>query len=294
MKTQWICSLAAVLLCILSAPAWSQQAYLKEYRKSQQVKSNVVVDLNVNFSEVNLTTWDSDKIEIFVKVTANVKSQERANELFDKVDVGFGGEESKVAFSVKTKNLVCTRNEKFNVEVDMKVPAGALLTGRFSFGDLVLSDLTGPCQLSVEYSSIVANSLQSTQNDLVVQFGDANIRRAGGGVFRCEYGSIELGSLNNDTRCETSFGDVRISSVSPGCKNLTLDAEYGDLTVSLESGCSFAVEAASDFGDVRLPPTFKEQYNKSSYTGEKKSGTLGNNPSGKLLANARFGDIVIK
>ncbi len=294
MKTQWICNLVCMLACIISVPAWSQQAYIKEYRKSEQVSNNVVVDLDVNFSKVTLTTWDSDKIDIYVKVTANVKSQERADDMFDKVNVGFGATQSKVAFSVVTKSLVTTRNEKFNVEVDMKVPAGASLTGSFNFGDLILSDLSGPCQLLVEYSSFAANKLLSANNDLKVQFGNANIKYAGGGVFKCEYGNIELGSINNDTRCESDFGDVKISHVAPSCKNLSLDAEYGDLSVTLDAGCSFMVEAKSEYGDVDLPSTFKEQYHKSGFSDEKKSGTLGSNPTGKLLVSARFGHVVIR
>ena len=77
--------LALFIAVAISAFAYADtEVYSKEFKKSYTVNSNVTFELNTSFGEANIETWDQNKIEIFVKVEVESKSEEKANRIFDK------------------------------------------------------------------------------------------------------------------------------------------------------------------------------------------------------------------
>ena len=286
-----------LLFLSLLAPTISMQAleeFSKEYRKSHQVNPDCLIQLDLSFAEVVVTTWDSPQVDIFVKIVTDAKSQERADQIFDKIEVEFGATASKVEFNVNAGSMNCNKNENFTIKVEMKVPAKSTLAGHAGFGEVTISDMIGPCKLRVEYGSLNANSLASTSNNLIVQFGEAKITSAGGGQFSSEYGSVKLGTLKSDATFKTSFGDVKVDQVLAECKNLNVEAEYGDVTMTLASGCAYQVDADCDYGDIEMPSSFHKTTQESDFSGKHVTGTIGTGATGNLRIQCDFGDVSIK
>ncbi|MDZ4823959.1 MAG: DUF4097 family beta strand repeat-containing protein [Flavobacteriales bacterium] len=282
--------LAAILL---SAEALALEDFSKEYRKSVKVNNNVIVDLEVNFADLKITTWDSPQIDIFVKITTNAKSQERADELFEKIEVAIGESMSKVDFKITSGSISCGKSENFSIVVEMKMPAGGSLEGNSAFGEMTLGDLSGNCNLMVEYGKFSGGNLSSSTNNFKVAFGDAVIASFGGGNLENEYGSLGVDQLKGNAEINVAFGDLRIGHVYPSCKNLAVRVEYGDADIGLDPSCAFSIDAESSYGEIDLPDGFKKTNSESDFASKHVEGSFGNSATGQLKIKSDFSDVEV-
>lgn len=285
-----------VFVLLISAPGFSKaEVYYKEIRKSVKVNSTVRLDMDIDYADVNITTWDQGQIEIIVKQNVESKTESRANEIFENIKVNVTESADLVGLEVSLGNYSCGgKNESYTITVEIKMPVTATLDGEVAFGNLTLADLQGPCEVKVEYGNITAQNLASRDNDLHVAFGNANIKSTNGGEFVNEYGNMDIKKLNGNAEIKSSFGNLEIDLVSKEVKAFELDVQYGDAEIELASdySCSFVIH--SSYGDVDMPDSgAKITKSESDYTSKHLTGTFGNGGSNRMEIKNDFGNVEI-
>ena len=275
----------------------SAEDFYKEIKRNFNVRSNVRLNIDINFANINIQTWDQNTIDIVVKMDVAAKDQSRANELFDAIDVNINEGMDLASLSVSAGNSGCNSNngrstESSNVRVEVHMPMNAILDGKCAFGDINITDMKGACELNVEYGDLRVNGLWSYENDVHNSFGDARINGTNGGDFHNEYGKLNIGLLQGNAEIKSSFGDMDIDKVSKQCKNLEIDVEYADADINLDSDAGFRFEANSSYGDIDLPDTAKKTSSENDYTSKEIKGTIGNG-EGRLDIECDFGDVEI-
>ena len=115
--------------------------YKKVYEEEYSANSSSTLNISTSFSDVDITSWNQNKISIHVECTVESKNEKRANEMLEdiKVDLKQKGNDIWVEaeFSGNSKG-----NESFDIDITIKAPAG--ITGKIeqSFGDLSIKDIS--------------------------------------------------------------------------------------------------------------------------------------------------------
>ncbi|MFM9984863.1 MAG: DUF4097 family beta strand repeat-containing protein [Flavobacteriales bacterium] len=284
----------ALVILISAASVVQAEVYYKEIRKSVKVNSTVRLDMDIDYADVNIVTWDQGTIEIVVKQNVDSKSENRANEIFENMRVNVTESADLVGLEVSMGSYSCSgKTESYSIHVEIKMPAAGTVDGDISFGNIYISDLKGPFEAKVEYGNISAQNLFSSNNDLEVAFGNADIKNTNGGDFENQYGNLEIKKLSGSAEIKSEFGNLEIDLVSKEVKTLEVTIQYGDADIELASDFSCSFEINSSYGDIEMPSTVKTTKSESDYTNKKLSGTIGNGGSSRLEINNDFGNVEV-
>lgn len=216
-KAVLIFSLLLVFACL---SAFSQD-YKKSYHGEYTVDKGAALVIKNKFGDINCQVWDQDRVTIDVTVNVDVSSQEKANRVFDKIDVQLSGNRTKVT---GTTNIGSINNADFSVDYDIHMPSWISIDLDNKFGDITLPDIAGPATINVEYGALEARSLDGEKVDLTIKFSSAEVDRMKTGTVSVEYGSWESEDVGNLT-IKSRFSEVQAEKVGL----LNLDSQYDEV-----------------------------------------------------------------
>lgn len=286
-------TIVIVILAFLPFSSFSSVDLPKEIRKSFEVSNNVKLLSHVNFADINITAWDQNRMEIVVRIDVSAKSDKRAQEIMDKIQVSITENANEPKVQVEVGNLNCGNGEQWNVDVEVKMPANGSIYADNSFGDFKLGSLNGRCELTLEYGNAKIGSVKGRDNRYNISFGDLKVDDMAYAEVKVEYGNARLGAVSGDFRARVEFGDITVNEVKASCKFMQVSVEYGDADITLGAGYGATFEARSSYGDVDLPATANVTRKESDYTSSRKTGTIGNG-GGTLKVEASFGDVELR
>jgi hypothetical protein len=294
MKTIQIFSLILALLVVqISSAVESLDQYPREIKKSFNVNKDVLFQCDADFADINVTTWDKSTIEIVVTVTINAKTEERANELFERITIEMEGGGAQVDLKMTVEDMKTKNNENWSMKANVNMPAGGSVKGDVDFGDFIVNNLSGYCSMNVQYGDFKIGNLESKNNEVYVAFGNVSVGTWGGGKCNVQYGDSKFNDVKGNMELKVQFGDADIESLNSACKIFDAEVEYGDLDIRLGSGFGGSFDANSSYGDVDLPANAVIGSKEKDFTSTHKTGTIGSGSS-KVKVEVSFGDVEIE
>lgn len=276
---------------LMSIAGIAGEDYTKKFNKSYSVADNFVVELETSFGSVEIENWDKSEVAIFVEIHVEASSEEKAEKLFDKIEVIMSGSSSRV--SVETDINVGNNDCDFHIDIKIQMPARGGLEVKHAFGDFELAEAKGKSDIKVSYGSMEAVNLPHPDNDIRVEFGDGEIDYLGGGDITCEFGSLEIETLGGDADIECGYGNLEIDHVLAACKNLDINAEFGEVDITLDKNASYSIEADSSFGSIDIGGDFDVTSRDSGIGSESIKAKLGSGSGGTIDIRCSFGDVNI-
>jgi hypothetical protein len=76
----------------------------KSYSKSYPVSGNDKISLTNSFGELRINTWDKNEVKVDVTITGKGSTDERAQEIIDRITIEDGKSSSGVYFKTNFKN----------------------------------------------------------------------------------------------------------------------------------------------------------------------------------------------
>ena len=285
--------LTLVLVAVAYLANAGNPVYTKEFNKSYQVSSDATMDLETSFGDITITTWDQNTIDIHVEVKVEAKSEEKANKLFDKIDVKIIEQSNHIKLKTNVNNMDSGDNE-WSIDVVIKMPRTGNLDADHSFGSLEINELSGKCDVDLSYGEFKADVLSNNNNNIKVAFGDGEIGQAGGGEMKVEFGNFDIDRVMGNSEISCSYGDLDVDFVSKKCSELVIHNDFGSVDITLEAGSNYDVKANASFGDVDLPSSAKIISEDEDFTSISLKARIGDgaNP-GELEINCSFGDAEI-
>lgn len=272
MKKKLFSSALVAAFFLLSSVAFAAEDYYKEIKKSFAVNANVVLNADINFANLRIETWDKNHMDITVKIDANVKSEKRAEEIYNCVSIQEGSSSVTIRVDPKTG---WKGNESVSINIEIKMPKGASLTGSQNFGNVtILNPLVGRVDFDIDYGNFDCGELKNADNELSMSFGNATIGLWSGGDIEVEYGNIKLRDVTGTCDIEDQFGNIDVRSISKGCKKLKIDCEYGNIDVNTGGvGCTF--ETNVSYGDIDFGGEYNVTSKETEMFSKKIKGTAG-------------------
>ena len=145
----------------------AQKKEQKEIHKEIDVNPGVMVEIENQFGDLNISSWEEDLVVINVVISVKGYSESKIEEKLEDINVYFDLKPDHIVTKTKIENrwsFKLFNNSRLNFRIDytIKMPR------------------SGAVDLKNDYVSIVLNSLD------------------GKAMIRCDYGKLLIGKLNAD------------------------------------------------------------------------------------------------
>ncbi|MCF8368610.1 MAG: hypothetical protein K9G76_06175 [Bacteroidales bacterium] len=294
------------VLSILMVFAFQAMAFKDEYKKTVSKSFDISQDAKLivknKFGRIHCENWDKNKISISVEISVQASNQDKANKIFDKINIEFSGSSSLVSAITKSAdNLFNNNNNEIDIDYTIHMPASVSIEFDHKFGDIILGEVKGSSEIELGYGSLKANKLSSTKNVLDISFSDAYVGYINSAELELKYSEMEIDEAVSMS-VESQFSEFQVGDIDA----LTLETGYDDDFIGsvrdLDVEASFSdVEVRNlnerlvgdfDYGELKvknIAQGFKLIELTSSFSG----ADLGfnNEASFRLIATVKMGDL---
>jgi hypothetical protein len=112
-------------------------------------------------------------------------------------------------------------------------------------------------------------------------------------VGELRYSGIKFGALTKKFSVESKYTNMKIEHLSKDFKEVHAVLSYGNITMDVEEGASFKVEAEARYGSVNIAQDGKLSKSKENNI-VKIWGNVGSDPKGSIAVETRYGNIDIE
>jgi hypothetical protein len=267
------------LFLVLSAPvlsfAGNGDQQVKKQRlinKSYPVTADDKLEIDNQFGNVAVSTWDKNEITVDIEIGARAATDERAQEIMNKLDVKDSRDGHTIAFKTTVdeihngggKNKGNEGERSFYIDYVIHMPTGNRLEIENSFGKIEIGDFNGLVSLTSKFGSLNTGKLDNV--DLVdVEFGKAFITEVNNGRIIFKYNDqSRIGKVNGDVKITSEFsGNVQFN-VADNIKELNLFESYSTVRMVVEKSLSADIDVHTSFGSFRNESSFNINENKES------------------------------
>jgi hypothetical protein len=302
------------LSLVLSAPLLSLAAgggNPEDVRKTKLInRSYTVTDqdklqIDNQFGDVTVTTWDQQKITVDIEIGARAYTDEKAQDILNQIDIKEEKSDHLIGFRTKVGEIHSHGgsrhdgngdNRTFYIDYVIHMPAGNPLDIHNDFGRTEVPDFKGMVNLTSKYGSLTAGNLAKVGN-IDVEFGKATIGDISNGKVVLQYdGSSRIGKISGNVRIVSEFSSRVQVNVGEGVTELTVNESYSGIRMVIDKNLSAQINIHTNFGEFRNESEFtiKEQHEGDEESGPKfdrdYSGTLGDGKA-QIKVKSEFGSL---
>ncbi|MDO1500813.1 hypothetical protein Q2T40_11795 [Winogradskyella maritima] len=255
----------AVLLSSTSIDfAFLKATVEKTIEKSYDVSSNATLKVDNSYGNVNVITWDENRIEIDVTIKVTSSSEEKAQKKLDDIDVKFSASRDWVSVETifnKEKrswwNWGSNNNIKMQIDYTIKMPMTGNVNLNNDYGDITLDKLQGKAELNCDYGKITTKELMASGNSINFDYSNG-----------CYFEYIKSGKINADYSSYTVSKTEGLvinadytKSIIEMAENVEYNCDYGSLSISNINN----LNGNGDYLSLRLGNVFKNVSIKADY-----------------------------
>ena len=300
---------------VLSAPLLSLAAgggnpedvrKTKLINRSYTVTADDKLQIDNQFGDVTVTTWDQNKITVDIEIGARARTEEKAQDILNQIDIRENNIDHLYSFKTKVGEIHSQNgghhdgnsggdNRTFYIDYVIHMPAANPLDVHNDFGHTEIPNYKGQINLTSKYGSLVAGNLASVGN-IDVEFGRATIGDITNGKVVFQYNSSSrIGKVNGSVRIISEFSS-RVQINVGDVKDLTINESYSGIRMVVDKNVSAQINIHTNFGEFRNESEFtiKEQHEGEDDPGPKfdrdYSGTM-NDGKAQIKVKSEFGSL---
>ncbi|WP_299011482.1 hypothetical protein [uncultured Tenacibaculum sp.] len=238
----------------------------KNISKTFNVNKNATLYINNKYGNVNVTTWNENRIEINVKITVKGDDLSSVERKLKDINIQFEAtsnlveartiiEKSKSSWSWwGSKNT----NYKINYSVRMPITNNADLHNKY--GDIYLLDeLEGKSNINCDYGKIQIDQLLNSNNNISLDYcGTSEINYMKSGNLNVDYSKLKIRKSNN-LKVSADYSTIKIGKAT----DVTFNSDYGSISAEEISNLT----GNSDYASVKIGTLKKNLKINSDYGG---------------------------
>ncbi len=284
----------AFLLCcplVLSAHTGKLKGrYTKEktIKKEFNVNSDALLKVNNSYGNLNITSWNENRIMIEVHIKTNGNNEEKVQKKLDQITVDFDGSASMVSaktiFEKNRNSWGWGNNSKVNMQINytIKLPVKNSVHLSNDYGSISLDRVDGHAKISCDYGRLDIGELRGRNNQLSfdytsnstigyinsgkisADYSGFTIEKAGNLIINTDYTNSKVEKMGN-LEYSSNYGKIEIGEADNVRGNgdyisVRLGTIHGNVDVTADYGSLKIAKLAQDAGNVSI---------KTDYTGVK-------------------------
>jgi hypothetical protein len=224
----------------------------KTIKKEYHVNTDALLKISNSYGNLNITTWDEDRIVIEVHIKTNSDNEEKAQKKLDQITVDFEASSSMVsAKTIFNKNKSSWgwnwgNNNNVNMQVNytIKLPIKNSVNLNNDYGSIILDRLDGHAKINCDYGRLEIGELRGKNNQLNFDYtSKSTIDFIQSGTINADYSGFTIGKAG-DLTVKADYTNSTIEKMG----NLDYSADYG----KIEIGEAGNVQGTGDYITVKL------------------------------------------
>lgn len=244
-KTTWALLLGTLFLALpfgsagidsLKLKLFSKDDFTKVVNKEFDISNRGTVELKNAHGEIKIETNESDKVEVEVIISVLAKSEDAAEEVFDRIDLDFQNSEDWVKAETRINSVKSTwkkwlnwgnDNTSFTIDYNVKMPKTCKLELNNRHGNSFVDEVEGQVKVEIRHGNI---RLEGVSNSIEVDVAHGNITIGKAldldGIVR--HGKLKLKEANN-VDIESSYSHIYIDEA----KEVKSNSKYDTYKIGL-------------------------------------------------------------
>lgn len=262
----------------------------KTIKKEYNVNSDALLKVNNSYGNLNITSWDENRVVIEVHVKTNGNDEERVKERLDEIDIEFDNSPSMVSaytrFGDRKNSWGWSWGKRKSVSVQVnytiKLPVKNSVNLSNDYGSIILDRIDGHAKISCDYGKMDIGELRGRNNELrfdytskstfdyinsaeiIADYSGFTIEKAGNLTVKADYTNATIEEMEN-LEYSSDYGSIDVRNV----KNVSGNGDYIGVKLGNVHG---NVSITSDYGSIRIDRLAPDAGNvevRSDYTGIK-------------------------
>ncbi len=226
-KISLFIGLAIVLSLITYNVNASREEFVKKINKEYTVNKDALLSVSNKYGDVNCFNWDKNVIAIDVTITVVARNKEKADDIFDRINIKISGSKNKVEAVTEIEKISSSwGNLKFSIDYDIKMPKTINLDILNKYGSIFIEEVTGETDITIKYGDLQVEKLLNENNNITVKYSNASFDFLEAGKLEIKYSDLEI-DHSNKLNIETRFSDVKIDNTG----YILFDSGYDDVEI---------------------------------------------------------------
>lgn len=270
------------------------QVVTKTITKELTYEKGDVLKISAEKSNVEITGWDKNYIQLTLKLTAKHHKREVAEEdlkyLKYEIKKEDLGHEISNFFQPQKNNTKVRSN--LQAKYILKVPKSISLDTRNLYGEIAIRHTKGDARLQLNFGQLILENVEGAL-DIYSSYGDIigndlNI------TMKChaEKANILLTKAMGVYNFESSYGKVELEA-SNGIKFFSVKGKNTEVSLSLLNFGEYGFNISTTYGNIKVPEKYTD-FIKSSLTQKKEFHKEFNTNNKQILIHTTFSDITIQ
>ena len=262
----------------------------KTIKKEFNVNSDALLKVKNSYGNLNLTSWEEDKVSIEVHIKTNGNNEEKVEDRLEEIGVDFDGSQSMVTAITRFGNRDNgwgwkwgkRNNVSIQVNYTIKLPVKNSVSLSNDYGNIYIDRVDGHAKINCDYGKMEIGQLRGRNNELrfdytsrstfqyinsaeiIADYSGFTIEKAGDLKVNADYTNAVVNEMGN-LEYNSDYGSMEVGNV----KNVSGSGDYigikmgkvsGNVSVTADYGSIKIDEMTTDAGDLNI---------RSDYTGIK-------------------------
>lgn len=275
----------------------------KTYSKSYNLSGSDKVSIKNQFGETKILTWSKSEVQVDVTITGKANTEQKAQEIIDRISIEDGKTSGGVWFKTKMKNdnwsgekdnKKGNHNESMEINYEIHMPASNPLTLDCQFGKTFVPDMNSEVDISSSFGELTVGKL-SKASKLEVSFGKATVESVINSDIVIKFSKAQINKLSGNIKCSQSYSGVKLN-IDNSVTGLTVKNEFTELVLDVSKDLSANYDVYTNFSELHNKTDFKIKEESEEgrgpkfdhqYNGKSGNGTI------NIKVKSNFGDVLI-
>ena len=203
-------------------------------KKEYNVNSDAKVAIDNRYGNLNITTWDKNRVEIEVTITVKGDDFENVEDKLASIDVDFesslGLVFAKTRFEKEQKSWsFWKRNDNISYQINYKVkmPKTNAVDLDNDYGNIYVDNLLGKADIKCAYGKIYVGELFGNNNNINLDYcSSSTIDFIKSGNINVDYSKITVEDSEN-LKVNADYSTLKFGKIG----RLNFNADYGSITI---------------------------------------------------------------
>ncbi len=274
------------------------EEYTKKFHEQYSINHSTKFEIINKFGDININNWDKDEISIDATITVKLSNKNKADKIFDKIDVTISKEGNIVKAVTEINDKI--HNSDFSIDYVINTPSYINIQLYNKFGSVYIEELTGKSNISVKYGNLKADKIfdnntkplseinlgycnkanitefnwgkifikyskiyieKSKAVIIVSKYSKVNIERSSSIVAESSYDSYNLGMIQNLV-IESKYTDVNIEKIE---KLIDIESKYGNYRIDEVPAKFTSIKVVNKYGKINIGISPEASYKLDAY-----------------------------
>jgi hypothetical protein len=219
-----IARITIIAIFLMSCITLTAQDFTKTYyNEKYDVDKGASLEIQNKFGDIHCQAWDENSVSVLVTVKVDASSQEKANRVFDKIDITLNGSRTKVEAKTSVGNI---SNANYSIDYEIRMPRWINIDLDNQFGNIYLDESDGLVKINLEYGDMEANALNGPKTEMTIKFSNVETGYMKDGILNFEYSEWESKGTEN-LKLYSRFSELKIEKIAM----LNLDSQYDEVNI---------------------------------------------------------------